>query len=185
MKKLLPTELGRQGLLDVLAFATDAGQCADTSPTTQWPRLSELSPAGVAQAHSDVVSWQLRGEVLVRGGQGQAVLHLHAFATLRPVCQRCLQPMTFEADVVRRVRFVSTEQEAAAQDMEEEDDVLSLEAPLDVQAWVEDELLLALPLVPMHDPCPQPLPPPRNPVEDEPEHPFAALAALKRGGHAG
>jgi uncharacterized protein len=48
---------------------------------------------------------------------------------------------------------------------------------------VEDELLLALPIVPMHERCPMPLPmaadeAPATEETDRP-HPFAALAALK------
>ena len=65
-------------------------------------------------------------------------------------------------------------------------DVLEVgEDPLDLLALVEDELLLALPIVPMHDPkdCQQPA------GLDEPEssedevtrsNPFSVLAQLKR-----
>jgi uncharacterized protein len=47
---------------------------------------------------------------------------------------------------------------------------------------LEDELLLSLPLVPMHVDCPVPLPPAvaDQPAEEGAPHPFAALAALKR-----
>ena len=52
----------------------------------------------------------------------------------------------------------------------------------DLQALVEDELLLAMPLVPMHGTCPQPLTGAPAEVSEEPRaNPFAALAALKRG----
>ncbi len=50
------------------------------------------------------------------------------------------------------------EEAAAALDAESDDDVLALESSLDLHALVEDELLLALPLVPRHDECPEPLP---------------------------
>jgi uncharacterized protein len=55
---------------------------------------------------------------------------------------------------------------------------------LDLADMIEDELLLAMPLVPRHARCPEPLP--RAFVEDDPasdpaDNPFAALAALKRG----
>ena len=84
----------------------------------------------------------------------------------------------------RRIYFVEGEDAAAALDAENEDDVLALTPTLDLQALVEDELLLALPLVPRHEVCPEPLP--RALVEDDPareaaDHPFAALAALKQG----
>jgi uncharacterized protein len=55
---------------------------------------------------------------------------------------------------------------------------------LDLVSLVEDELLLALPLVPRHEVCPQPLPMSHgDDVQEEPApNPFAALAVLKRGG---
>jgi uncharacterized protein len=43
-------------------------------------------------------------------------------------------------------------------DADSEDDVLALTRALDLQELVEDELLLALPLVPRHEVCPQALP---------------------------
>jgi len=58
---------------------------------------------------------------------------------------------------------------------------LALTRALDLIGLIEDELLLALPLVPRHDVCPQPLK-----VQDDAEpfeeraHPFAALCSLKR-----
>ncbi|MDP1159869.1 YceD family protein, partial [Klebsiella variicola] len=56
---------------------------------------------------------------------------------------------------------------------------------LDARELIEDELLLALPLVPRHANCPQPLPGAGEQAEPEAEqrpNPFAALAALKRKG---
>jgi uncharacterized protein len=51
---------------------------------------------------------------------------------------------------------------------------------------LEDELLMALPVVPMHSRCPQPLPvslgdsDPTAGTGAPPVHPFASLARLKR-----
>ena len=54
---------------------------------------------------------------------------------------------------------------------------------LDVLELVEDELLMALPIVPMHETCEsEHAPTSSNQVEggdDEKPHPFAALAALR------
>ena len=80
-----------------------------------------------------------------------------------------------------------TEAEAEAQDDDAEEDLLVLEPQFDLLALLEDELLMAFPLVPMHEQCPSPpsfqageaeLPP-----EDAKPHPFAALAQLKKKGH--
>ncbi len=58
--------------------------------------------------------------------------------------------------------------------------MLVLEPAIDLRALIEDELLLALPLIPRHDVCPQPL---VQAAADDVERAgeFAALAALKRG----
>lgn len=62
------------------------------------------------------------------------------------------------------------------------------EEPLDLLALVEDELLLALPIVPAHDPevCQHPAgfvvedEPESSEVEDKRPNPFSVLAQLKR-----
>ena len=57
----------------------------------------------------------------------------------------------------------------------------ALTTALDLPMLLEDELLLALPLVPRHDVCPEPLPRAFRDEADAAERPFAALAALKQG----
>jgi hypothetical protein len=70
------------------------------------------------------------------------------------------------------------------------DVLLVLDGPrYPLRELVEDELLLAMPLVPMHAQCPQPIPLAAGdrlgtaakaaPQQAPREHPFAALAALK------
>ncbi|MDR0457802.1 MAG: YceD family protein, partial [Burkholderiaceae bacterium] len=76
--------------------------------------------------------------------------------------------------------FAPDEAQAARLDERAEDDVLASVGDFDLLDLIEDELLLALPLAPCHDRCPQPV---RNAgfdagIADKP-HPFAALAALK------
>ena len=66
--------------------------------------------------------------------------------------------MVLPLGVDRRLFFVAGEDAAAALDTESDDDVLALEPFLDLRGLVEDELLLALPLVPRHEVCPEPLP---------------------------
>jgi uncharacterized protein len=83
--------------------------------------------------------------------------------------------------VSRRFRFVAGEAAAAQLDAESEDDVLALTRDFDLQELVEDELLLALPIVPMHAECPEPLP--RSETDhkrDAVPNPFAVLASLRR-----
>jgi uncharacterized protein len=170
--------------LDVAAFASGNGRLARTEAAEQMPRLvsATLSPPNGARRAD--IEWQVEGERRVLPGAGvQPSLRIEASTEVFVECQRCLQPMRLALDADRRIFFVQGEDAAAALDAENDDDVLALEPALDLPALVEDELLLALPLVPRHEVCPEPLP--RALVEDDPaaaaDHPFAALAALKQG----
>jgi uncharacterized protein len=138
----------------------------------------------LAQGASDAdVQWQAQAELRpVTGGEPELWLSLNADVRVTLECQRCLGPMTQRLAIDRRLRFVRSEEEAERLDDESEDDVLALPPRLDLIELLEDELILALPLVPRHEgACPEPLvlaepPPPAA------EHPFAALAALRKGG---
>ena len=122
----------------------------------------------------------------MRGAASQVWLHLRAETHLWLVCQRCLQPVAVDVHGRRSFQFVAGEADAARLDADSEDDVLALTRSLDLLALAEDELLLNLPLVPRHEVCPQPLPLAAGPaLPDDAPHPFAALAALKRGGQQG
>ena len=168
--------------LDVAAAAAEALVLEGRWPLVGFVRLIE------APAQDGDVRWSLRGQLRRPAGGGpETWLHLQAQTRVWRDCQRCLQPVALDLDVVRAFRFVANEATAEALDAESEDDVLALPRRLDVHDLVEDELLLALPLVPMHAECPQGLPravgfdATDEPVTEAPAKPFAALASLKRG----
>jgi uncharacterized protein len=167
--------------LDVAAFCRHAGVAQGQWPITALQRLTE----SLSAASDGTATWQANGQlVAVAGGEPELWLSLTARAEVPLTCQRCLQALLEPLQVDRRFRFVRDEEEAARLDEESEDDVLALPPRLDLQALLEDELLLALPIVPRHASCPQPLPMPGDEAEGAPEeasaHPFAALAALKK-----
>ncbi|HKX43182.1 MAG TPA: YceD family protein [Burkholderiaceae bacterium] len=181
--------------LDVEAFAKEAASLAGRWPLAQLDRLAEsaVTPPESAGDTDPLagreVTWHVRGESrAVRGGSEsdrQIWLHLNAQAELPLECQRCLKPVATPVDVERSFLFVRGEDAAAQLDADSEDDVLSLTRALDLRELIEDELLLALPLVPRHEVCDTPLPMPSDDGHvsdgDAPPHPFAGLAALKRG----
>jgi len=167
--------------LDVAAFAAEGASLEGRFPVRTLQRLCESTAPELPPKESDEVAWHVRGERLpVAGGAPETWLRLDASATVALTCQRCLAPVDVPLDVHRRILFVPGEDAAAQLDAEREDDVLALSRAVDLRELVEDELLLAEPLVPLHEVCPEPLAFPDDDSDREPEeHPFAALAALK------
>lgn len=173
--------------LDVAAFIQDGATLAGDWPGASLTRLAESQtpPQDVAL---QAVAWQVRGErVAVPGGEAELWLALQARTSAWLTCQRCLQPVEVPLALDRRLRFVRGEAAAEALDAEIEDDVLALTRSLDLRELAEDELLLALPLVPRHAVCPQPLPMAAEAdtldgeVPEKP-NPFAVLQSLKKPG---
>jgi len=172
--------------LDVEVFAKEGAELAGEWPLATLDRLADAAHADARPGPADNARWSARGESRpVRGGMPQTWLHLSADAELSLVCQRCLGPLPTRLATQRAFLFAPDEATAAELDADSEDDVLAMTRSLDLRALVEDELLLALPLVPRHDDCPEPLPlvdDDEEAAEPERPNPFAALAALKRGG---
>lgn len=190
--------------LEVAAFAKAHAELQGSLDLADMPRLNEglVPPADEAPGP---MQWQAAGsqrEVL--GGVPEVRLRLQAQARVRLTCQRCLSPMALELSVDRHFRFVRNEDEAAQLDETTDDeDVLAMGRPLDLLSLAEDELIMALPIVPRHETCPVPLaalaapqamvdqeaaasaeqhPADQHPAEPkvaEAPHPFAALKNLK------
>lgn len=169
--------------LNVFALCKDSAALEGSLPLAGLPRLA----LSFAAASDGAALWRAQGSLLpVSGAEAQMWLHVQASAQVPLTCQRCLSPFVQAVQVDRRIRFVKTEEEAARLDEASEDDVLALPTRLDLHELVEDELILALPIVPRHaGDCPQPLlapgmaAQPQAAVQDLTPHPFAALAALR------
>ena len=164
-------------------FARDGGSLQGRWPQAGFARLRSAT-VDDGSAPAEIV-WAARGEQRrVAGAEPQTWLRLEVGTTVALQCQRCLQALAQPLAVDRLLRFVRDEVEAARLDEESEDDVLAPGAWIDLRELVEDELILALPLVPRHEQCPQPLvaPPEVAELDDDTAepHPFAALAALQR-----
>jgi uncharacterized protein len=170
--------------LDVAAFARDGATLEGQSALQALPRLQEEHVAGVLQASP--VAWRIVGRrVPQSGGADQIWLDVQASVALPMQCQRCLTPVLETVTAERSFRFVADEDTAAALDDEAEEDILVLSRDFDALALVEDELILSLPLVPLHEVCPQAMP--MSAVDPEFEtaatkpNPFGVLAGLKTG----
>jgi uncharacterized protein len=168
--------------LDVAAAAAAGAELAGSWPLSELARLAEGAAGQVDEPVAWTARFEQRREICAAP---RAWLRLQARAGVARECQRCLQPVLLSLNVDRAFAFAPTEDEAAAQDADSEDDVLVLSRQFDLRELVEDELLLALPIVPMHEHCSAPwlsAQPGEAAADDAPAHPFAALAALKGSG---
>jgi uncharacterized protein len=169
--------------LNVESFAKAAGRNVGDERLARFGRLLEETQGVGAESP---VSYSARGEVLHEGDAAEEVwLHLAAQAVLPLTCQRCLGPVELAVSFDRSFRFVATEEIAAALDEECEEDVLVTEKDFNLLSLIEDELLMALPVVAKHEVCPIPV---QLHVADadfvdepvEKPNPFAVLQQLKK-----
>lgn len=169
--------------LDVQVLARRADALSGEWPQQGMARLLSSQDALPSDVAVPVVRWRARGELRpVAGGVAEVWLHVWAQTEVSLQCQRCLMPLRQALDVHRSFLFVTDAAEAERLDEDSEDDVLVLARNLDLAELVEDELILAMPLVPRHETCPQPLP--GHSLDDAPPlaNPFAVLEALRTPG---
>jgi uncharacterized protein len=170
--------------LDVAAFAQAGASLSGQDPLRKYERLAQESRRPEADS---TIEWQAQGEHRAAAdGSVRPALHLRASVALPLTCQRCMGEVIEPVAVDRHIVFAPDEDTAAALDDASDDDVLALAPDLDLQALIEDELLMALPLVARHDTCPEAVPLSAQDAAfddalQEKVNPFAALAALKGG----
>ncbi len=172
--------------LDVDAFAAEGAVLQGQWPLTAMARLLDGLHPQWQGAHAAPVVWQARGELRrPRAAPPQVWLRLDVRTSLALVCQRCLGAVDVPMRIEKALHFVHGEDTAAELDADSDDDVLASTRSLDLRSLIEDELLLALPLVPRHDECPPGALAAHEAVADDANvdkpHPFAVLSALKRG----
>lgn len=192
--------------LDVAAFARAGAVLEGQVSVPDLPRLNE-GTCPPDDAPPEVACWKAVGwQKEVLGGSPEVWLRLQARTVVWLTCQRCLQPLRWPLEVDRSFRFMPDEEQAAQLDeVSDEEDVLALTRSLDLCDLMEDELIMALPIVPRHETCATPLlEAPSGPSQSgerqavavgegedrlaasdaaheagRSEHPFAVLKALK------
>ncbi len=173
--------------LDVKAFAEAGAELAGAAILGDFERLlSETEGRGADRA----LAWSARGELRnPLHVQPDVWLHLKAHGVLPLTCQRCLGPVDVTVSIQRSFRFVADEATAEAEDDASEEDLLVTSRSFDLTGLLEDEFLMELPLVPLHETCPEPVrlgaEDPGFEHESPQENPFAVLARLKAGGKDG
>jgi uncharacterized protein len=141
-------------------------------PLAELPRLAQL--AGLAG--------EVRGRAHFRRLAGIAVVELNFSGTAHLVCQRCLGAMEIGVEAATEVGLVATEADVSRVP-EELEPVLAPDGRVSVGELVEEELLLTLPIVPLHaeaDVChvAPSVPLADEASEPETQKPFAQLGEL-------
>ncbi|MGB3287749.1 MAG: DUF177 domain-containing protein [Burkholderiaceae bacterium] len=154
-------------------------EVAGQAPIARFERLVGDLP----RQDDTMVSWTLRG---MRDARGRNFLRVHIQAAPTLECQRCLKPFQWPVDSDGRLQVVNSQAALEAEDAldVESDDLVERivgSHRLDVLELVEDELILGLPYVPMHEVCPSPEPLSQEPdVDTARPSPFAVLGRLKK-----
>ena len=165
------------------AFAQEGVPLVEITKLINLPRLAQELHAPASELS---ISWQATAELRPGASAEDDVwLRLQAKASVPLTCQRCMGPVLTELALDQWYRFVADEDIAMAEDDQSEEDLLVMAPQFDLLAVLEDELLMALPLVPMHESCPETQVFSAGETElaaqeDAKPHPFAALAQLKK-----
>jgi uncharacterized protein len=159
--------MSRAGTIDGLQFAHGREVVSGTLGIDDLPRLTGLGCEAATLRYA------------VRGGENvkdRPSLTIEVAGELRVQCQRCLAPLELPLATTAELELAGTQAEIDAAD-DDVDRVVASQA-MDVAALVEDEAILALPMVPMHRQCETGI----APVEPGKRTPFAELAGLRKGG---
>ncbi len=128
--------------IDPLRLADEGRQLQGELAGSSLARLREVANPG---SQPETVAVDLRFE---RSAQGARRMRGAISSTVELICQRCLEPVRIRLVAEPDVLLVASE--AGSGGMTEAGDTLVAEAQMALTQLVEDELLLALPMVPMH-----------------------------------
>lgn len=122
-----------------------SGQTATAELARLVPELADLE---------SMLHWSFTGG---QHDNGHAQLVMEVRGEVRVICQRCLKPLAIPLDsksslVLARNEVQADEIEAGLDD--DSVDVIVGSRAMDIRMLVEDEVLLALPLSPRHETCP-------------------------------
>ena len=138
-------------VIDAFDFCRQKLESTGEAALADMPRLTaELTDA------QGSLRWALQGG---SDGKGHPRLTLQVSGPVHLRCQRCLNPFEFAIDSSSVLILAQDEASADALEEQLDDDSVDVVAgsrTMDMAAMIEDEALLALPLAPKHDVCPDP-----------------------------
>lgn len=162
-------------LIDAFEFCRLAEVREGEFAVADLPRL-----AAEAVNASGTVRWSLTGG---RHALGHPQLTLAVTGAVQLMCQRCLTPYAFELDAESVLVLAQDEVSADALEASLDDESLEVIAgsrQFNVTDLVEDEALLAVPVSPRHDVCPEQSGKAGAADSDKAPSPFGVLKDWKR-----
>ena len=143
-------------LIDNIAFSKKNERIEGELSLQDCPRLEELmqstnltNPTKIN--HTGLISYVLQGKT---DAAGQHVLQLTIVSSLTTACQRCLNamPLHINLNFNYLIGEVSdTDVEAVDVDNSDDYDLQQANREMDLIALIEDEIIMAMPIAPMHE----------------------------------
>ena len=163
---------------DIFELSRARAEICGTFAGSDLPALMSMLDEEMGEAS---VSWRAQGTA---GRNDLPGADLELCARIQTRCVPCGEPVVIEIDKVVPFLFVQNEKEANDIPIEEDGDyeIVVGSRKFDLAAWVEEELILSLPVFAQHDDC-QPdqerMHTKQVEKKEERASPFACLAALK------
>jgi uncharacterized protein len=136
--------LPERHLIDSLEFAKQSLEIHDKIRASNLPGLEDVMFSGHGELEFRVVGGRV--------GRDRLGLRLEVKGSLGVQCQRCLEEMDYTVDIARTFTLVADESALPEEEFEDDEvDYLVADPKLDVEALVEEEVLLSLPLTLRHE----------------------------------
>ncbi len=142
--------------LDAWQFARLAGDVSACAPIASYERLSAFllekgfEKISEQSLHSNKIVWQIRGGIT---NQGRCFIHLQGYFSPEMPCIRCGDIFSEKITFDRKLILCKSEQEADSIETAEKEDAVCAATTVNALQWLEDELLLSLPMFPQHQFC--------------------------------
>ena len=168
--------------VDPFKLVEQGRQFEGRMPLSDFPRLKDLLHTGESSVNDKLVKVDLQ---FTRNETGLPVIKGQITAEMQMICNRCLDATALNVETQTEVVLVGSD--AQAERLQDSFDIWLVEdQTLVIKDFIEDELLLTMPLVIAHEECE----PARKLIEALPEdeisdeqqerdNPFAALKDLK------
>lgn len=168
--------------IDPLRLAKTGNELSGNYDLQQFGRVT-MSLDGNLQNElsSQQVSFRLEFcQIIISGNDDNRLFSIvgSVKTSLPQVCQRCMRPMRQQVNGLINMAIVSNEEEA--EDLPTEFEAyIDTGVPVKLQDFIEDELLLAMPLVPLHEEQECPAADVFKHKQAAKKNPFAELKNLK------